>query len=150
MRRDRLSSILPAVFVCSLFGLASCAGTASTAGLGDAAVGEVRRVTVEAAGFEGSEVEAVGNFAYAPAAVERALDRTELAPLSHTQPDDDTHVYRLLTVRGEPGLLIVERMKEGARARARVGHFGAPAVEKKLLEVFARRFYRLRTGEPAP
>ncbi len=147
MRRDRVSSILCAVCVCLLFGFPGCGERRAGYRFVEPA-GEEPRPGVPA--LPGPVVEAEGNFAYVQAAARWALAKCELTFLSVEEPADETLVYRLLTVRGEPGYLIVQRTDAGASAQAQIGHFGAPDAERELLETLAKRFHALRTGKAAP
>jgi hypothetical protein len=147
MSNARPPTLLPAAFVCIVFGLWGCGDSSRQFGYLSPA-GEIREGTIPI--IEGPTIEATGNFDYAAAAVARAVGLAELTIEAKSQPDADTHVYRLLTAGNDPGYLIIRRSEFGATAQASLGHHGAPELEQELLDAFAERFEALKSGRAVP
>lgn len=99
---------------------------------------------------EVSERSAAGDWADLDAAVEVALESAEVAVIGsgHT-PDRAT--YQLVSLEGRPGELVIARGESGRLTlSARIGRFGDPARERRLLDAVAGRLARLGGVDIAP
>ena len=98
----------------------------------------------------GEPVLTLGDYRYVHPAVLRAVEKCSLAIESHEQTREGTHVYTLLTTNNQPGYLVIEKIDAGAAARARIGYYGDPDLQDKLLRIFRDRFAALQSGDPVP
>lgn len=123
-----------------LCGLAACAGNATPGRTGISAtlVGEA------------SERSVAGDWDDIDAAVEVALESAEVAAVG-SQRAPDRVIYELVSIEGRPGQLVIARGESGRLTlSARIGRFGEPPRERRLLDAVARRLARLRGVDIAP
>ncbi|MBM4108340.1 MAG: hypothetical protein FJ255_05935 [Phycisphaerae bacterium] len=93
---------------------------------------------------------AAGDWEDVDAAVSLAVGEAEVAVVERLAPAPGRIEFRLLSAGEEPGLLVVERRGDGLSLEARVGRWGRPETERRLIERVARRLARLRGVEAAP
>lgn len=78
-------------------------------------------------------------------------ERAEMALVSTDKPGTERMAFELVTVGGEPVRLTAARAGEGRVVlEARVGRFGDPARERRLLSAVAARLRALFGRDYAP
>ncbi len=106
-------------------------------------------VAADEAGW--SRAECRGDWDDVGPSVEAAVGRIEAAVEDSRLAPDGTRTYALRTLGAEPGLLEARPGPEGViELRTRVGRFGDPVRERRLLDAVVRRLAQLRGVDAAP
>lgn len=127
--------------------LAGLLGAASGCSSGSATTALIETSPVP----DGSRAEIPGDWDDVEAAVIIGAERAEMALVSTDDQDPERLAFDLVTVGGEPVRLTAARAGEGRIAlEARVGRFGDPARERRLLSAVAARLRALFGRDYAP
>lgn len=98
----------------------------------------------------GTTVQAVADWNDVDASVEVGASNAEMAVESFGLNDDGERVYRLRTIRDEPVWVVTSRATGESREEsaalhiaAKVGHFGNPEIERRLIRAIEKRLREL-------
>jgi hypothetical protein len=102
---------------------------------------------------EGSELVLQGDWDDVDAAVRTGASHAEMAVVEGVA-EPDRREFQLRSISGETGKMIATRLSPGEPSRirlvARLGHFGNPEAERRLLGFVAKRLEQLRGVDWAP
>ncbi len=98
-----------------------------------------------------SVMRAIGDAADLDAAVDAAMIRAELAIVRAGPGPEGGRRYELIDAQGRPGELVITPVGENEfTLRARLGRFGRPSDEDRLIRAVARRLRQLHGVDVAP
>lgn len=95
-----------------------------------------------------------GDFDDLETSIDTGLTKAGVAPVHWHEPVPGTRIYELRTARDQPGELVVvvgqEALPDGSvpvELRCRIGRFGEPELERRVMAEIARRLEELRGRE---